>query len=610
MFSNACRLVALPVACAVVISAAPKECGGCLTARYWSIPQSPPDSESLNCPTLFPECEYVKGKPSLGLAFSGGGTRSAAATLGQLRGLRANGWLDHVRYISAISGGGWASVPFTFTKRPLDEFLGRYEAPGALLKDAVEHEDNGRLSKAIANSGLLAAGLPEGAAAAAQIYATSHSSQLLTEILGLTNRLRREPDRLDKTYARLLAPIFVDGDKNDELIEPGTTNATRLFSWNTATANEMSRIGHVSDFVVSGPDRPFLIATGTIVSARTDYDYPLLMPVEYTPLYVGVRHQFGGRFGGSYIWPWAYDPVGAEKPPTQTDGVDTVDVHYDDAHKFTLADVVASTGAAPELAVVLGASLPEKYQSKVQLGAQVFPAFRHVSVQQDGASVTDALPHADGGAEDNLGIMPLLARHVGNIIVFINTETRYVENNDDLQSLFVPVYPPGLSGDKRHNVVFDQGLHQRVVGALREARERGDAQVYCDGGWNVLANARFGIGPYSGLNICFVYNAAVPRWEAEFKTNGDVLQLAKEMKNFPWFSTFEQNKPNVIKLTTAEVNLLSNLTAWTIANPQTTALILKTITVLPMSSEPDVQLAGTSIGFSEDTTPAGLQRRR
>jgi hypothetical protein len=182
---------------------------------------------------------------------------------------------------------------------------------------------------------------------------------------------------------------------------------------------------------------------------------------------------------------------------------------------------------------------------------------------------------------DNLGVMPLLVRRVKNIIVFINTETRYAEHNADLQSLFVPVNPPGLSGDKRNNVVFNQGLHDAVVGKLREARDRGDAQVYCDKDWEVLANARFGVRPYTGLNICFVYNAIVPRWKKEFVKNPDVLQLARSFNNFPWFSTFEQNKPNVIKLKTPQVNLLSNLSAWIIANPQTAALVQSTLSVLP-----------------------------
>jgi hypothetical protein len=575
--------VCLTVATGVTIPAASlDDCTkGCEPAQYWNVPQLPSDLSTLhdNEPSpVFPEDPYLNEpdkEKQVGVAFSGGGTRSASATLGQLRALNRNGWLDHVTYISAISGGAWASVPFTFTKRALDDFLGTYEDPDTLIKKNVEENANGRLSKAIANSGLLAAGLPEGAAIAAQNYAQNHSGGLLQDALGLTNHLRRESDRLDKTYARLLATIFVDGRSGDELIDPGTPDAARLFSLNNATADAMASAAPTSDFVVTGGRRPYLIATGTLVSARKDYDYPLLVPVEYTPLYVGARQAFG-RFGGSYLWPWAYDAVALGTPShDEAHNRDLIPVRYDQAHRFTLADVIASTGAAPELASVLGPGmLPTKYQSKAQWASQIFPAFRHVSVQ-DGQVVTlsESLPHADGGAEDNLGIMPLLARHVKNVLVFVNTETPFAENNDDLQALFVAVHPPGLSGDKRHNVVFDATLHEELVKGLQQARSEGRPQVFCASGWKVLPNVRFGVLPYTGLNICFVYNASARQWEEQFTTHPDVLQLAKSFTNFPWFKTFEQNKPNLIKLSTAEVNLLSNLTAWTLRNGDTATLI-------------------------------------
>ncbi|MEZ9044512.1 hypothetical protein AB6D99_05120 [Vibrio cyclitrophicus] len=59
----------------------------------------------------FPETELLSFKEDyanrdLGVAFSGGGTRSAACTLGQLKALDELGLLPRVKYISAVSGGG------------------------------------------------------------------------------------------------------------------------------------------------------------------------------------------------------------------------------------------------------------------------------------------------------------------------------------------------------------------------------------------------------------------------------------------------------------------------------------------------------------------------
>jgi len=49
------------------------------------------------------------GQELLGLAFSGGGIRSNAFQTGILSGLHAAGLLKHVDYISAVSGGSWAT---------------------------------------------------------------------------------------------------------------------------------------------------------------------------------------------------------------------------------------------------------------------------------------------------------------------------------------------------------------------------------------------------------------------------------------------------------------------------------------------------------------------
>ena len=52
--------------------------------------------------------------PFVGVCLSGGGSRSAAASMGALRALRATGLLEKVTFLSTVSGGGWAGVPYTF----------------------------------------------------------------------------------------------------------------------------------------------------------------------------------------------------------------------------------------------------------------------------------------------------------------------------------------------------------------------------------------------------------------------------------------------------------------------------------------------------------------
>ena len=111
---------------------------------------------------LFPEVRYLppRGPQTLGVAISGGGTRSASAALGQLRGLSANGWLNRVRYLSAVSGGAWAATPFTFTG-DVDAFLGQARSPHEIRDDATLKATGGPacFAHSIADSGVVLPGL-------------------------------------------------------------------------------------------------------------------------------------------------------------------------------------------------------------------------------------------------------------------------------------------------------------------------------------------------------------------------------------------------------------------------------------------------------------------
>ncbi len=69
---------------------------------------------------------------------SGGGTRAMVCATGQLQALRKIGVLDsvgYVGYLSCVSGGSWASVPFTYYNAGAandDELLGKIIMPKEL----------------------------------------------------------------------------------------------------------------------------------------------------------------------------------------------------------------------------------------------------------------------------------------------------------------------------------------------------------------------------------------------------------------------------------------------------------------------------------------------
>ncbi len=573
----------------LVSSAQPARCDGCVWGRYWTIPTTGCRAQNVPC---FPETDLLPDGPSFGIAFSGGGTRSATMALGQLRGLREIGVLDKVRYVSAISGGAWAAVPFVYTKMGLDDFLGRFEILDPALPPEKQAEflsqPRGELGRAIVNSSLTAGSIQEVAGGLASSFSNKTGDQLWLSLTSSVNgALRREPDRINKTYSRLIGRLFVD-----PLVDAGSKASGRLFSWNALTVEDTSlvsqgRLGE--DFVVAGPDRPFLIATGTVIVARPDYQYPMLMPVEYTPMYVGIRHRFSPRYGGIYVSPWMYDTTDIGEIGGTGDS-HLLQARADKDRLFTLGDVVGSTGAAPQLALVLGTFVPQSFRERVQRFSEVFPALRHVTLNTGSGRniVTEEIGHGDGGFGDNLGLMGLLARGVKNILVFNNSVTKEVENNDDFKTLFFPVGPPGSGGDKTVNRVFwcnDQKedgctpadtdtYYRTLVRELVARRTAHKAQVYCSPPWKVKANEHFGTPAIpSGVKICWFYTSSSDAWERtlpdrfrQMVHGADKTDAGKHFDDFPWLATFGQNKTHVIKLTTPQVNLLSNLTAWIVSD--------------------------------------------
>ena len=100
---------------------------------------------------VFPESEFLESKKNIGIAFSGGGNRSASLTTGQLRGLNKLGFLEDVKYISAVSGGSWASIIYTYSPDDLkdEKLLGTYKEHSEIKLEDVVKKPNGELLKSL-----------------------------------------------------------------------------------------------------------------------------------------------------------------------------------------------------------------------------------------------------------------------------------------------------------------------------------------------------------------------------------------------------------------------------------------------------------------------------
>ena len=99
--------------------------------------------------------------------------------------------------------------------------------------------------------------------------------------------------------------------------------------------------------------------------------------------------------------------------------------------------------------------------------------------------------------------------------------------------------------------------------------------MYCGEHWTVKPNYFYNIRGYDDLNICWVYNHGVSDWTRTLPQplrdlllgNDPKNEAAKNLEDFPWFRTFGQNSPHLVQLTTTQVNLLAQLSSWTVADP-------------------------------------------
>ena len=83
---------------------------------------------------------WLRDRPSFGIAFSGGGIRSATINLGIAQALHQRSVFDHVDYMSTVSGGGYlgASISTLMRKKSfVSEVDGRVHL--GEIKDGMQH---------------------------------------------------------------------------------------------------------------------------------------------------------------------------------------------------------------------------------------------------------------------------------------------------------------------------------------------------------------------------------------------------------------------------------------------------------------------------------------
>ena len=346
--------------------------------------------------------DELTSRPNVGLCFSGGGTRSAAATLGQLRGLNELNLLEGVRYLSCVSGGSWACVPFAYLPSDVTDetFLGQFIEPKDLTADSLKVTDDNSLAHAISHSVLI-----------------DDFIKHATLLAG------------DETYSRAIGGSFLspfDLDSRKRFFTLDDKSVSSILGRNSKMEED--------DFYQISPGRPYLIVGSTLLRVNNRAPLPTKIRFETTPLYAGslVLHKKAGSsgrdIGGGYLEPFGFDSNEPDEPPNQKNVV-TVRLGAS-RHRYALSDVVGASGAAP--AEVL---------DKICLGWIGFPEFNHWPVPTPHKRSAKEYTFGGRGLLENLGILPMLMRRVERIVVFVNTKSRLKggkkgQINDSIPPLF------------------------------------------------------------------------------------------------------------------------------------------------------------------------------
>lgn len=502
-------------------------------------------------PGFFPELHDREGlavpwlasgrQRDFGLAFSGGGCRSSAATLGQLRGLAAEGLLAEVGYLSAVSGGGWTATPWVYLPEDRDEglFLGSAKAPGELTPADFEEAPAGSMAAAIDGAYLL--------------------SQLLQEFWRGGG---------DETAGRAVGNIFLEPFGLDDLgrfpgFHAGAVAATVAANPRRPDSPYFLEPG---DFYTVRRGRPYLILSSTVTRIENPRLELRRLPCEMTPLYSGVRRLFhragegGLPIGGGYVETIGFDTLA---PIDAADGRYLVEIGAS-RYRFTLSDMLGASGA-----------LLREVVDFFRVNFIGLPEFRHWPIYRPGHLEHHEYGFGDGALLENLGLMPLLVRQVRNIVVFINSEHAFEVDAESgraslaasLEPLFRPTRNVDLLGQDTDelfdmNVVFRAHEFDELIESFRICRQAGQPLVHF-GRYEVQENRHFRISPYNA-RVVFVYGSAVPAFDAALAPAVREVLQRPELKRFPHFRTTFENFPQPIHLEKVQINALAHLSCFAV----------------------------------------------
>lgn len=516
---------------------------------------------NLKLPLEIEEKMFHNQKKDVGICFSGGGSRSASATIGYLRALKMMNVLDKIKYISVVSGSSWILVPFTYLKKDWDEdkFIG-LDKFGDLNKVLNINDVNYTDEKYIGNS----------------LISYANNSSLIKYIfesfryLGHGEKTRIWPYMLGKMMLEpydLLNTDFYSLNKNIiELFQEKPLSLDKSLEFKLPYNN----------------DRPFLFVNTNIVKPNkygslTNTDFSL---VNFTPLYSGTLSSLndsknGEMYGNGYINSYGFHSKEFYNLNKIDENLSLAQVEIpasqslNNIQRFNLFDMVGSSSAAYGI-IMDYLDFPD-----------INPCYRLCDQKNNKMKSFDTV---DGGTLDNQGILVMLQRKVKNIVLFVNTNDKIcVEGNDDQMTKSIDItFRQYFLGD--HDIdkikyfnyfeyindlkVFDEGeeLWEEVLKQFRHNILINDSCFVELNNVKVMKNDNYQIEEYILDKLLIVYLYEQKDW-LDSRLNDNVRKLLEEnYRDFPYINTiFPHNgwlQKELLAMDAAELNLLGDLCCW------------------------------------------------
>lgn len=544
-------------------------------------------------------------KGSVGVCFSGGGSRACTAALGQMRGLHHLKLLnrDKIKCISSVSGGTWASVLYAFRSADIDidTFLGGVAIdPGKLTWGAHSAENKAEILDYLDFNNL-------------GMVPTRLSPELIIKTMIQLHDQYHYPacDLWIHAIGKLVLAPFglaqVDADGNF-LKYMGYTQ--QWIEDNPVKLNPGQLNVEDFDAIPDDPLRPYLITNTSVFANPTT-----LLNFEISPIYQGVFNALQideNLFGGGYLDTYAFGSTCPKKLTDYTVSVQPMKMRTSLAITAALSSafyavivedmILKAQGDVEKLDNMPALAFLRKEFNALSgvignigdLAPKVPYWAPHGPVGELSATNPDTrtVKFADGGNLENLGIMALLQRSCTSIIAFINTMDPLVQSKEGLivDSELPPLfgYCPKKEGqpyrlysalskeelDKlggedfilRDNQVFPSTeffpfLEKIATASRGKAGVLGSDPALFVQQLTTIKNARFGVEAGLSVKVLWVYNNPVASWqrqlsrEIRFMMDLEIL----DYDDFPNYNTISK-----IHLNARQVNLLAHLSCWNV----------------------------------------------